>query len=99
MDEPHLMASIRYYVLLNPVRAGLVRTATDWLHSSARAQILGEADALVNCAPGVERIADWNLYLGQAERASEATEALRRHGRIGRPLGSESFIDPVTAFP
>ena len=92
MDEPHLMAAIRY-VLLNPVRAGLVRTATDWLHSSARAQILGEADALVNCAPGAEPIAEWNLYLGQAERASEETEALRRHGRIGRLLGYESFID------
>ncbi len=94
MDEPHLMAAIRY-VLLNPVRAGLARTATDWPHSSARAHVLGEPDILVNREPGAKRIADWNLYLGQDHPADEATEALRRHGRIGRPLGSESFVDQL----
>jgi putative transposase len=31
MDEAHLLAAIRY-VLLNPVRAGLAETATDWPH-------------------------------------------------------------------
>jgi putative transposase len=93
MDEPHLMAAIRY-VLLNPVRAGLARTATDWPHSSARAQILGEADPLVNCRPTSDRIADWELYLNRPQSAQEkAEEALRRHGRVGRPLGSESFVD------
>jgi putative transposase len=90
MDEPYLVAAIRY-VLLNPVRVGLVRSATDWPHSSARAQVLGEPDPLVNCGPGNERIADWDLCL--KERVDEETEALRRHGRIGRPLGSESFVD------
>lgn len=92
MDEPHLLAAIRY-VLLNPVRAGLSRVATDWPHSSARAQVLGEPDPLVNCVPCAERIADWNLYLGREEPAKEEAEALSRHSRIGRPLGSKGFID------
>ena len=92
MDEPHLLAAIRY-VLLNPVRAGLAQTATDWPHSSARAHVFGEPDAIVNCRPASERIANWDLYLGQNENNAEKTEALRRHGRIGRPLGSESFVD------
>jgi putative transposase len=96
VDEPHLMAAIRY-VLLNPVRAGLARTATDWPHSSARAQILGKPNPLVNCGPSAERIADWNLYLGQNERADEEAEAIRRHGRTGRPLGSDSFVDRLEA--
>ena len=92
MDEPHLMAAFRY-VLLNPVRAELVHTATDWPYSSARAHILGEPDPLVNCGPVAERIADWKVYLAQNEHNDEETAALRRHARIGRPLGCESFID------
>ena len=89
MDEAHLMAAIRY-VLLNPVRAGLARTAIEWPHSSARAQVLGEPDLLVNCKPGAERVHDWQTFL--AENADGAMEALRRHGRLGRPLGSDDFI-------
>lgn len=93
MDEPHLLAAVRY-ILLNPVRAGLVRTAADWPHSSARAQILGEPDPLVNRAPMAALVADWELYLNGGEgEQKDAEEALRRHGRIGRPLGSESFVE------
>ena len=92
MDEPHLRAAIRY-VLLNPVRAGLVERATDWPYSSARAHVLGETDPLVNRQPVDERIADWSRYLGSDERDGNQAEALRRHGRIGRPLGSKSFIE------
>ena len=40
-----------------------------------------------------ERFADRSLYLAQDQRAREEAEALRHHGRIGRPLGSESFLD------
>lgn len=90
MDEPHLMAAIRY-VLLNPVRSGLVQEATDWPYSSARAQVVGAPDKLVNPAPAAERISDWEDYLTYEEPAEE-TEAFRRHGRIGRPLGCTEFI-------
>ena len=89
MDESHLLAAIRY-VLLNPVRSGLASSATDWAHSSARALILGEPDPLVNCGPCHQRINDWRAYL--SEDPGEEVETLRAHGRIGRPLGSESFV-------
>lgn len=89
MDEPHLVAAIRY-VLLNPVRAGLVETATDWPHSSARAHVLGMPDKLVNCAPATERVPDWPDFLSQTD--SSKTKALRLHGHTGRPLGSDQFI-------
>lgn len=91
MDEPHLMAAIRY-VLLNPVRAGLARTATEWPHSSARAHILDEPDLLVNRGPVAARIDDWNRYLQQDECAIGEADAFRHHGRIGRPLGSKAFV-------
>ena len=91
MDEPHLMAAIRY-VLLNPVRAGLVETATAWPHSSARAQILGRPDKLVNVGPVADRVSDWDAFLG-LEPDSTEYDVLRRHGRIGRPLGSDGFVE------
>lgn len=95
MDERHLRAAFRY-VLLNPVRAGLSRSAVDWLYSSARAHVLAEPDPLVNPVPGAERIVDWELYLG--EGSDQETDAFRRHGRIGRPLGSESFMRRLEAL-
>jgi putative transposase len=94
MDEPHLLAAIRY-VLLNPVRSGLARTATEWPHSSARAHILGEPDELVDCAPCSRRISDWDQFLNEDCSRRKETEAIRQHGHIGRPLGSASFIDEL----
>lgn len=92
MDEAHLLAAMRY-VLMNPVRAGLVREAVDWPHSSARAQLQGHPDGLVDCRPGAERVDDWQTFLRHG--TDETTETIRLHGRIGRPLGSERFIDQV----
>ena len=94
MDETYLRAAIRY-VLLNPVRAGLAHDATDWPYSSARAHVLGEADPLVNRGPADERIADWNCYLELDERDCDQGEALRRHGRTGRPLGPRAFVEKL----
>ena len=94
MDEPHLLAAIRY-VLLNPVRAGLARTATDWPHSSARAHVFGEPDPLVNRETASRHIDDWESYLGPGAGLSRETEALREHGSLGRPLGSDGFIETL----
>jgi putative transposase len=92
MDEKHLVAAMRY-VLLNPVRAGLVQSAVEWPYSSARAHVLGEADPLVDCRPGADRIDDWQGFL--EEDPDDAVRALRRHSRLGRPLGSDRFVGNV----
>jgi REP-associated tyrosine transposase len=47
MDDRYTLAAARY-VELNPVRAGLVARAEDYLWSSARAHLLGRNDCLVN---------------------------------------------------
>ncbi len=91
MDETHLLATVPY-VELNPVRAGLVRCAQDWLWSSAKAHFAGEDDGLVQVSPMLKRIADWPRYV-QDEGSAENTETLRRHTRSGRPLGEDKFID------
>jgi putative transposase len=92
MDEPHVKAAIRY-VLLNPVRAGLVKTATDWPFSSVGCHVHGKLDRLVHRRPVEERVRDWNTFLRGDESSRDETDTLRRHGRIGRPLGSEEFIE------
>ncbi len=91
MDEPHLLAAARY-VELNPVRAKLVACAAQWPWSSARAHLSGRDDRLVKVAPLRAMIADWEEFLNSA-MPEEKLRVLREHGRTGRPLGDETFLD------
>jgi putative transposase len=91
MDEPYLLAAARY-VELNPVRAGLVAKAEQWPWSSARAHLMARDDRLVQVAPLLAIVGDWNALLNSAVREEEVCD-LREHGRTGRPLGSPSFLD------
>ena len=94
LDEPHLLAAVRY-VETNPVRAGLVARAVDWAWSSAGAHLAGRDDALVRTGPMLEMVAtmfaDWQAYLA-SETPAETIASLRRHQRTGRPLGSDGFV-------
>lgn len=96
MDDAHLFEAVRY-VELNPVRAKLVRSAADWPWSSAAAH-LGRAkpDPVLDDAPLRAMIPDWRAYL-DAATAPETLDAIRMHGRTGRPLGSEAFLDRIEA--
>jgi putative transposase len=91
MDEPYLLAAARY-IELNPVRARLVERPSDWPWSSARAHLNGRDDGLVKVAPLLAMIGDWNAFLNSAV-ADEELRVLRRHGRTGRPLGDEKFVE------
>ena len=95
MDEPHLLTAARY-VELNPVRAGLVRRARDWKWSSARAHLAGRDDGLAETAPLLDLVGDWKACLAGGLDA-DARDALRRHERTGRPLGSERFVAALEA--
>jgi putative transposase len=93
MDEPHCTAAMRY-VELNPVRAGLVRRASDWPWSSARANIGEVADDLVDTVRTQQLVSNWKEYL--ANKPSDAELAnIRRQTRIGRPEGDDAFIDAL----
>jgi putative transposase len=93
IDETRLLGALRY-VLLNPVRAGLAATAADWPFSSARAHLAGAPDQLVNVRPTARLISNWKDFL-DVDADSVEIEEFRRHGRIGRPLGSTAFVDEV----
>ena len=91
MDDRHALAAMRY-VELNPVRARLCAEAQDWRWSSASANLCGISDGIVDTSATGALISDWSSYLAEATPA-EYQDALRRHTRIGRPLGDDQFID------
>jgi len=94
MDEQYLLACIRY-VELNPVRAKLVATPTEWCWSSARAHAAGCDDSLVTTAPLCAMVGmTWEEFLS-VEPSELDVAALHRHEHSGRPLGAPGFLDRV----
>lgn len=94
MDEPQLLAALRY-VALNPVRANLVERAQDWRWSSTCALLdPGKGDGLTDTAPVLERVPDFDALLRSGEDGA-MSNALRKSECIGRPLGSSEFLDRV----
>ena len=89
MDEAHLGAALRY-VILNPVRAGLVKRAADWPWSSIHAY-LGDEDGLTKTAPLRSRYPDFAALIAAGEDA-EMSQRLRRAESIGRPVGDDAFL-------
>ena len=94
MDEPHLLAAVRY-VETNPVRADLAKRPEDWPWSSAAAHVAGADDGLVTVGPMLDLVttfvADWRAYLAQ-ESPEETIARLHLHERTGRPLGNRRFV-------
>jgi putative transposase len=92
MDEAHLGAALAY-VALNPVRARVADRATDWRWSSVHAQ-LGAEDGVTVTAPVRTRYPDFAALIRAGEDA-ELSQRLRRAESIGRPLGSDGFLEQL----
>jgi len=90
MDDAHLYYAARY-VELNPVRAGLVKEASQYRWSSAAAHMDNRDDILLRSKPLLKKFGDWREYLTTGI-SSEEIEAFERHERTGRPLGNEKFL-------
>ena len=96
MDEPYLLAALRY-VALNPVRARLTARAQDWRWSSVHALLDPvRGDGLTDTAPVLERVPDFAELLAAGEDEVLSTQ-LRRAEGVGRPLGDSAFLDRVEA--
>jgi len=78
MDEPHLLAAVRY-VELNPLRAGLCSRPEDWRWSSVRAHLHGESDGIVDVRPMQELVNDWREYLAVRDRRGNDRNAAITH--------------------
>ena len=93
LDDIHLWSALRY-AELNPVRAGMVETASQWRWSSAAAHCgLGSAAVGLDLELWLKRwtVAEWTGYLDAGESSAELT-ALRRFTHTGRPLGNAAFV-------
>ena len=95
MDERHLTACARY-VELNPVRAGLVERAEDWIWSSARAHLSGRPDGLTDPAPLLDRWPNWRAML-DTSLADADLGAIRARERSGHPLCEPNFLESLAA--
>ena len=82
MDESHLRNAVRY-VERNPVRAGLVQRAEDYLWSSAAAHC-GLRDDLLLSGDFHLDVEDWSAWL-RIDHMEEELRTIRRHTSTGRP--------------
>jgi putative transposase len=87
----HVLAAARY-IELNPARARLVARPEDWPWSSAGALLARRVDRLVAATtPLLDEAGDWATLLASG-LDDPRLDAVRRHARTGRPLGSEEFV-------
>ncbi|ETR65555.1 MAG: transposase [Candidatus Magnetoglobus multicellularis str. Araruama] len=94
MDESYLLACAKY-ILLNPVRAKLVKAPEDWPWSSIKFHLDGKDDILVK-TDAVSRIFGGSFRKILTLDIDECEmETFRKHERTGRPLGDVNFIEKM----
>lgn len=92
MDESHLRGALRY-VALNPVRARLVERAIDWPWSSVHVHLGRVADdGLTAREPVLSRYPHFAELIAAGEDEA-MSHRLRRSETVGRPLGTQAFIE------
>jgi len=91
VDDQYLMTVTRY-IILNPVRARLVKKPENYRWSSCRAHLSGRNDILVKVRQLSEKSSDFREMLNEGI-SQEQYMAIRSHEKTGRPLGSDSFVE------
>jgi putative transposase len=91
MDEPYMWNAVRY-VERNPVRAGMVLCAEDYLWSSAAAHCgLRDDILLTDDFPPIGVITNWSEWL-KIEHSEDELKSIRHHLSTGRPWGKPEFL-------
>ncbi len=94
MDEVHLWRAL-VYVERNPVRAGLVAHAGNYIWSSAEAHLSGrDLSGLLDMKPWRQRYTKerWAEALRVGVEEEALGERIHQASRLGRPLGSDQFV-------
>jgi putative transposase len=94
LDDAYLWAATRY-VERNPVRAGMVAKAEDYVWSSAPAHCGLINDRMLSRRPEWQKfrqqIVNWSSWLAEADEPKDL-EVLRRNVEKGLPCGTENFV-------
>ncbi len=96
LDEIYTWSAIRY-TERNPVRAGMVDKAEDYVWSSAAAHCGLMESSLLATLPQTDRAVsegEWSDWLALPE-SEQAINVLRRNIEKGLPCGDESFIEAL----
>jgi len=93
LDANHFVNAVRY-VERNPVEAGMVATAEDYLWSSAAAHCGLREDRILESRQRsslLSGIANWSSWLARGV-PDDCRDTLRRHERRNLPCGSSEFV-------
>src|SRR6185436_15473296 len=77
-------------VEMNPVRAGMVSSATDYRWSSARAHCFDSADPILHVRE-THSITGWQEWLSDPTYDSKGDDFIRQCTSSGRPCGDDEF--------
>jgi len=95
LSQNHLYAAVRY-IERNPVRAGMVKDAQDYLWSSAKAHVYKTKDRLLSDNFMTEEITNWKEYLSD-DTDDKKGDLFVGCVDTGRPLGDNDFIKKLEA--
>jgi len=95
MDDAYLLQTL-HYVENNPVKAGIVKNAWDYLWSSARSHVNGTQDPLLSHCPVISTMEDWKEYLIKPQTEG-ILEEIRKRNLTGLPLGDNRFLELLAA--
>ncbi len=93
--DPVRLASVMRYVELNPVRAGLVRSAVDYVWSSALIHLGGTDQAGLLDLDTWWRTCSAEEWTSLLRRDTEDAAVIREATHSGRVLGTERFVREV----
>jgi putative transposase len=98
LDDDHFRTAM-VYVEQNPVRANLVPSPQSWPWSSTRAHLAGDAQTLLEFTTWRRHFdpARWKSILDLGLRDAALLDRIREATRLGRPLGSDSFLEQLEA--
>ena len=100
-EEPYLLACMRY-IELNPVRANMVKTASDYRWSSYHCNALGQNEELVTAhqlylslGQGKKSRIQTYQSLFQEHMADNITDQIRAAWQTGTPLANDRFKEQI----
>jgi len=90
LDEKYLLTTTKY-ILLNPVKAGIVKKPWDYKWSSAKYHLGLDKNPYITGALLGNIVDDWKAFLS-TEIEPRDRKLIKLHERTGRPLGGDSFV-------